>query len=160
MNGVTTITAQDDLDRMIAAVAQSAPWLLPLYRAVRAGQINVIEPRRAATVKKALLADTRRPCIVLLGDDDYESTGPAGWACARRVKAWSTVAFLHAAAGEPHHYEAAVVASAASRRLLLVETSSTHRDAWLHFLAPKPVHVIATHGDEPHPAIPSTEQVH
>ena len=160
MNDITAITAPQDIDRIIAAVAQIAPWLLPLYRAVRAKEINLITPYRGATIRKTILADARRPCIVLIGDDDYRSTGPEGWPCARRVKAWSAQAIVHAAGGEQPHYEAAVTAATACSRLLLVETSSACRDAWLAFLAPKPVHLIATRGADTQPARMTPENTH
>jgi hypothetical protein len=76
------------------------------------------------------------------------------------VKAWSACAAVHAAGGEARHYEAVVAAAVGRRRLVLIETSSEFRDAWLRFLAPRPVHLISTHGDAPHPIIPSTEKVH
>lgn len=159
MDGITAITSATDLDRIIAAVAQITPWAVPLYRAVRAGDINLITPQRDAQVQKAVLANTRRPCVVLLGDDDYRSTGPAGWACARRVRAWGGGAVLHATGGEARHYEAAVAAAVAYQRLILVETASTQQDAWLAFLAPKPVHLITNRDSAPHPATPNKERV-
>ena len=129
-----TFSKPTDLDKFAAAVAVHAPHQLPLIRAVRDGQLNLIQPGRGAQVPQKILDRPSRPIVVLIGDDDDMSTGPAAWACALRVRRWALTGMIHAAAGEAQHYEHALMGVLLTGRFLLVETSMVHHGAWKEFL--------------------------
>ncbi|MCF3947792.1 hypothetical protein AiwAL_15965 [Acidiphilium sp. AL] len=146
---------RDQMDRLAAAMATLAPHRLPLIRAARDGLITLIQPRRNTTIPSRLLNDQARPAVILIGDDDYTSTGPAGWTCARRVRFWGRAAMIHAAAAEPEHYETIVIAAALHQRSVLIETDSTHQPAWITFLQPAMgCLIIACPPGQSHPAHP------
>jgi hypothetical protein len=70
------------LNRMIAFFAEHGfVGKVELLRAALAGHIALIELPRDAPLPSALNRITR-PAILLIGDDDYASTGPSGWAAA------------------------------------------------------------------------------
>ncbi|MBN8889214.1 MAG: hypothetical protein ABS99_05720 [Acetobacteraceae bacterium SCN 69-10] len=147
-----------DLARVLDIFAQVAPWRLPLVRAAAAGKIAVAEPGRIATGKavRSMLNRPGLPEVVLIGDDDYRSTGPAGWRCADWLAGWGRRALIHGAGGEGRHYEVAVQAAVAGRRLALVETTSAHAAAWAALLRDRmpSLIVVPKPGDGPHPIPP------
>jgi hypothetical protein len=148
------------MDRLAAVYATLAPHRLPLIRAARDGLINLIEPQRDATIPSRLLDDQRRPVVVLIGDDDHAPTGPAGWACARRLRYWGRAAMIHAAGGKTEHYETIVIGAALHQHTVLIETDTAHQAAWLAFLQPHMgCMVIACRPGDAHPAPPDATKV-
>lgn len=148
-----------EMDRLAAVYATLAPHRLPLIRAARDGLITLVEPRRDAAIQSRFL-DQRCPVVVLIGDDDHAPTGPAGWACARRLRYWGRAAMVHAAGAKLDHYEVIVIGAALHQRTVLVETDTTHQAAWLAFLQP---HMgcltIACPSGEAHPAPPEAMEM-
>jgi hypothetical protein len=143
-------------ERLAHAVGAIAPHRLPLVHAAQLGLINVIEPGRCGVIPKRMLEDTRRPVIVLIGDDDYQSTGPAGWRCAARVRRWGRGAMVHAAGGRPEHYFLAVQAALTTQRIIIAETDSAHEAEWADFFRPHMgVCIIRAPEDSPHPKMPA-----
>ena len=128
------INKRTELIKLTAFVAANAPYQLPVWRAARDGLINLIQPQRGAQIPQKMLERTGRPIIILIGDDDDVSTGPAAWACALRVRRWALTGMIHAAAGEPQHYENVLMGALLTRRFLLIETSMVHHAAWKEFL--------------------------
>lgn len=151
-----SFTNRADLEKVAAAVAVHAPFALPLYRAARDGLLNIIHPGRGAQVPSKMLERPGRPVLVLIGDDDDQSTGPSAWACGLRVRRWAQAGMIHAAGGEAHHYENALAGALLTGRFLLVETSMVHHAAWKNFLDTKvPVlNVISRTGVHPAPPAP------
>ena len=94
------------IDRAVAAAATGgAGHMAELLRFVRRGGMALVQPQdRAALVSISMLKLAPRPVLVVIGDDDYASTGPAGWACARRLLHWSQWACIHAAGAEVAQY--------------------------------------------------------
>jgi hypothetical protein len=150
-------TERSDLEKITAAIAIHSPFALPIYRAARDGLINLIQPGRGAQVPQKMLDRPDRPVIVLVGDDDDQSTGPEAWACGLRVRRWARAGMVHAAAGEAQHYQNALAGALLTRQFLLVETSMIHHAAWKNFLDTKiPVlNVISRTGV--HPALTPRE---
>jgi hypothetical protein len=104
------------------------------------------------------LKSSGRPALVILGDDDYGSTGPAAWPDAVRLMRWARFTFLHAAGGEAVHYAAAALSAQEHHRVLLVETDTAHLEAWRALIDRIRPHglglIIATRsGAPPHPTM-------
>lgn len=154
MTHIHRIGSRADIDRLAAIIATGAPHWLPLFRAVRAGLIELVTPLRAAGWRFLREADAkRRPVLVLIGDDDNASTGPAGWNCACRLPWWARAAIVHGTGGEAAHYELAVAATLLHRRLVMVETNSAHIPDWTAlFLNRVPLLTIQPPDAGPHPA--------
>lgn len=148
------------LDRVAALTATLAPHKLPLVRAAQLGLVNVIEPNRSAIIPKRMLEDTLRPNIILLGDDDYASTGPGGWACARRLRYWGKSAIIHAAGGEQAHYNAALTQALLVRRFVFIESDEAHRAAWERFFVRQMPTLIIKASDGLHPMRPAKGETH
>jgi hypothetical protein len=117
--------------RLIGVAQQiGSPARVPLYRAVADGQVTLIEHGRDRHVTWAMLSKKHGPTVILLGDDDYKSTGPSGWPQAVCLLRWARTIILHGANGEPVHYAMAAAGAMIRRRLLMVETDAAHLEAW------------------------------
>lgn len=151
-------TKRTDLEEITAAVAVQAPFALPIYRAARDGLINLIQPGRDVQIPQKLLDRPRRPIVVLIGDDDYESSGPEAWACGLRVRRWARAGMIHAAGGEAEHYENALAGALLTGRLLLIETSMAQHSIWKTFLGSRiPVlNIVSRTGVHPAPVARET----
>lgn len=105
---------------------------VPLYRAAAKGLVRVVQLGRGTRVRYGVLNGARGPgTVVVVGDDDYATTGPSGWRQAASLLRWARVIILHGASAEPDHYAMAADGAMARRRALLVETSSAHLGAWM-----------------------------
>jgi hypothetical protein len=121
----------DELDRLIVHCSlMGLKGRVELLRAVRAREIALLETMRDGIISCRMLERLTRPVMVLLGDDDYASTGPTGWAAARRLLYWASAAIVHASSANAETYRAAIALVVGHRRLLLVETDSAHVDEW------------------------------
>jgi hypothetical protein len=123
---------RDDIPGALALAHAVAPHLTPLIRAVGRG-IRLAGVPRAAPFPRELLEYTR-PVIAIVEDDDFRSTGPAGFPAAKRFAYWARREMVHASAAEARHYQLAVDAAMLHGRILLVETDSEHASEWCRFL--------------------------
>jgi len=76
-----------DIARVIGqAELAGAGFYVPLLRRVMQGEVNACWPQRD-TVQPPFyrLSKSGRPLVIVVGDDDYATTGPDGWACAGKV---------------------------------------------------------------------------
>jgi hypothetical protein len=127
-------------ERVIELTATITPWRMPLILAAFAEcTLNLAEvPRGVAKGELAtLLACMQRkknPNVVLIGDDDLQSSGPAGFDGVEKLVKWARAIILHAAGGEVEHYQEAVKAAAIRRRVLFIETSAAQQGAWKSFI--------------------------
>lgn len=155
-----TFARKTDLEKVTAAVAVHAPHALPVYRAARDGLIIMIQPGRGVQVPSKLLDQRSRPVLVLISDDDYESSGPKGWTCALRVGRWAKGGIIHAAAGEAEHYELALAGTLLAARFVLVETSASQQAEWQALFSPKmPIlNIVPRDGVHPAPPAPGSLQ--
>ena len=105
---------------------------VPLLQALYHGEIGFLEvARRGSGGKlKTFIAGVKHPAIVLLGDDDEASTGPAGWAVAERAFRWARGIILHGSGAQVEHYSDAVTAAKGVGQLVMVECTTTNLDAW------------------------------
>jgi len=99
-----------DLARAIAAVEQTGQTgLAELLREVRTGTFALVAVEtRNAIVRPEDLQACVLPAVTLIGDDDYASTGPAGWRGAAAVAAWARCAVIHAAGATAETYKEAI----------------------------------------------------
>ena len=133
---------------------------VPILEAVRAGRVAcVFVTRRDGMVSNRTLKTFERPVLVIVGDDDYGSTGPAGWTTKVPLMRWTRAVMVHGAGAEPDHYWAAVAGSEAHGRFVLVETSSEHVPAWMACAAER-VAVAIVPRNGPHPVLPSRGAMH
>jgi len=125
-----------DIARMIAqAELAGAGFYTPMLQRVMRGKLNVCWPQRDTAMPPLWrLGKKDRPVVCILGDDDYATTGPAGWACAGRVRAWAAGAIVHGTGGQPWHYDGAANTAMQVRRLVFIETSSDAAQLWAAFL--------------------------
>jgi hypothetical protein len=125
------ITKGADLDRLICATsAMELPGRVELLRAVRRGEITLLEVNRQGMPPSRVLKASARPLLAVVGDDDYASTGPCGWAAARRLQYWARAGMIHATGADVPSYQAVIGMTLLCRRFLLVETDSAHLDEW------------------------------
>jgi len=120
------------LDRAVAAAAiAGAGHTAELLRAVRRGEIALIQPQnRAVMVSLSTLKRSPRPVLVVVGDDDYQSTGPSGWACFPALLRWARAAIVHGTGADVESYRWAIAMARATGRGLLIETSSVFALTW------------------------------
>jgi hypothetical protein len=154
------VNKANDLDRLIAsAVTTGAGHKAELLRAVRRGTIALVEPMdRDSIISMRMLKHISRPTLVIIGDDDYRSTGPAGWKCAKAMLRWSRWTCLHAAGVQVEQYRALVAATILHRRMMLVETSSAMLPAWSAALQAEqriPRGLTVVPRDGAHPIVPA-----
>lgn len=156
---IANITAGSDIDRLIAAASGlGLDHRVALLRSVRAGELQVIEPSRDGIVPLRMLDEPPRPTIVLLGDDDYCSTGPDGWPTWRRVLRWAAGALIHASGADVPSYQCAIGMALQCRRFLLIETSTARAETWsMPLLARRVPHVCLMPRDGVHPVMPTRE---
>ena len=154
-----TRLTREQADRMRHIAAQLGDFAMPLVNALADGQITLVIPTRRDRAPLDAMRRATRPVVVLIGDDDYASTGPNGWRCAQKVTRWARAALVHGAGGERQHYEAAIMGAEAHGRFVLVETSSAYALPWLMLLSGKPVLTIVPKGG-PHPLPEMREVVH
>jgi hypothetical protein len=125
------ITSPDQIDRLIAqASTLNLPGRVQLLRAVRGGAINLVEIERTAPAPMRVIERSPRPVMVVLGDDDYAATGPAGWAAWQRLSYWARSALVHATGADVPTYRMAIGLAVVTRRFLLIETDSAHAHDW------------------------------
>ena len=136
---------RENMDRAIDLMRRSGCHAhIPLFEAVRAGTLALVYVTdRTAPVSIGELKRMGKPVVVLIGDDDGQATGPAGWSCAVPVARWARTGLIHGAGAEAAHYRVAVAGAAAHRRLMLVETESRFIAQWAGLLAPTPMLIIA-----------------
>ena len=131
-----------------------------LLRASMTGGIGLVFTTiRTAPLSAAELGAAKGPVIVVIGDDDYASTGPAGWACAASIAAWAGCAVIHAAGATAETYREAVMGAYLVGSAVLVETDSTHAETWAELFRPKPVLMVLPM-DGAHPIMPARGAVH
>ena len=121
----------DAIDRLISVCADlGLVGRVELLRAVRRGEISLAEPPRDRTVPLKVLERSFRPLIVIIGDDDYASTGPDGWTAVPRVLRWSRGAMVHATGADAPSYQMAIGMALECRRFALIETDTAHARQW------------------------------
>jgi hypothetical protein len=121
----------EQLDRLIAhAAALELVGRVELLRAVRRGEINLVEVSREASAPMLAMEQSPRPVVLVLGDDDYCATGPTGWAAWKRVSYWARAAMVHATGADVASYQMAIGMALVQPRFLLIETDSAHASEW------------------------------
>lgn len=127
----------------VAATASASGYghATVLLEAVQSGLIGLLIPMRQTSLSRRQLRRLDIPTILLIGDDDYASTGPSGWACAEAVSEWAGGVIIHAAGATPAEYRKAVLDALRVQRLVFVETSSKCVDGWLQNFSTKPIHI-------------------
>jgi len=98
-----------------------------------------------------------RPVVLIIGDDDYSTTGPDGWKCLNTVVSWAASAVIHAAAATAQTYLEAARAAHLTRACVLVETDVAHAHEWAQKFIAMPTLTILPR-DGVHPARPGTMQ--
>ena len=138
------ITTREHFALLISHLSQSGyGFKLPLYRAAQSGIIALAEITRDGVPPLKRLERTNRPKVVLVGDDDYASTGPDGWTATRKLIHWARAALVHGTGGEMEDYVGAVAMAIRWDRMLLVETSSEHLMAWAGVVQKAPRRITA-----------------
>jgi len=142
-----------------------AGFYTPMLQRVMRGELNVCLPQRDTAMPPLWrLGKKGRPVVCILGDDDYATTGPAGWACAGKVRAWAGGAIVHGTGGQPWHYDGAADTAMQVRRLLFIETSSAGAQQWAAFLRERtpalPFMWLLPPAPGSHPGMPSRGEVH
>jgi hypothetical protein len=105
-----------------------------LFTAVRDGRISLAILPRNAPITDEVLNRSSRPKLVLLGDDDGHSTGPAGFRAWQKLRPWANCGLVHAAAADVDTYHFAVAATMLGGRTLLIETDSAYAHEWAEAL--------------------------
>lgn len=159
--GDPVVNQYAEIDRLIAFHA-SIPELhhrLPFLRAVRAGLLMTCEIHRGGLPDQRELVriGKKRAVMLLIGDDDYQSSGPSGWS-ALRFRQWRPVkVIVHATGGTEAISQELVTGALALRRTVLIETDQAHAVAWREWgqaLEP-PYGVLTLLPEDQHP-IPET----
>ena len=156
---------REEISRVIAhAELAGAGFYIPLLRRVMQGEMNLCWPQRD-TVQPPFyrLGKSRLPLVIIIGDDDYQTTGPDGWACAAKLLTGAAFAIVHGTGGKPEHYAMAGEMATQVRRLLLIETSSEAAQTWAGFLferTPRLSVLGILPPDGAHPVMPGKGDLH
>ena len=143
-DAMVEITTSDQFAAVIAQISQAGyAFKVPLYQAAQAGVISLCEVTRDGIPPLKRLDRTGRPVVILIGDDDYASTGPGGWAATRRLMHWARAALVHGSGGTAEDYCGAVAMAIQWNKMLLVETSSEHLMAWAGVVQRAPRRIAA-----------------
>ncbi|NPD66063.1 hypothetical protein HN018_19580 [Lichenicola cladoniae] len=103
-----------------------------LFNATAAGRIAFTAlPHRLSKPNLYQLNKSKRPALILVGDDDDQVTGPLGWAATAQLVSWARIAVVHGAGADQRSYLMAVAAAEDFGRALLIETSSDAAEAWM-----------------------------
>lgn len=96
------IRTRADFARAIAhGEAVGCPHMAELLRPAMRGELNLVVPMRDTRMPPLHRMERHgRPVVVIVGDDDYASTGPAGWACAAKLRSWARFAIVHGSGAE------------------------------------------------------------
>ena len=128
--GPLAVPAEQDLIDLVGIAEPEAPW-----------------PRQ--------LKHSRRPTVVLVGDDPGVPNGmggPDAWRCTAKLSRWARAVLVHGAGGEAEHYAAAVLACRKVGRVALIETTSRYAKAWADRIGcPRTLLILPTTG--PHPLV-------
>lgn len=160
------VTSPADLPGAIVAAEQAgAPGLAHLLRALNAGRIAflpVLPDCSNGMFKQFVNLTSGRPAVVLIGDDDYQERGPAGFTIAERAVRWASSIVLHAAGAETSQYESVIHAAQIVKRMLLIECSTQTAQAWKTLITslpdPPPTAVIWPREGQ-HPIAPSRREI-
>lgn len=126
------ITGRDRVDEIIARVdAVGEGWRKPYLRAARDGLLALLLSSNGQRVDKRLLADRRRPQLLIVTDDHPAAIGPDGWPQIRKLMTWAKLVIIHASGGEDRWSHMAVAATLQAGRVLMVECEFRQHDAWL-----------------------------
>ncbi len=139
--------------------------LTELLRPASRGELNLIVPMRDTVQLPFYRMSKRgRPIVVVVGDDDYQTTGPDGWACADRLRNWAAFAIVHGTGGQRQHYAMAAAMAAEMRRLVFIETSTAGAQLWAGFLAERtpalPFMGLLPSDGGAHPVMPGKGELH
>ena len=145
----------DDLANAAAMADQAGqPGVAELMREVRRGGIAVCfnsDRKRKMTV--AELNQAARPTIVVVGDDDYSSSGPSGWRCSATIADWAAAVVVHAAGADAESYAEAAKAARLLGRAVIIETDTAHAKDWATVFKGRPVLLVLPKSG-PHPIVP------
>lgn len=160
-----TGTTRADVARLIAmGEAQGHGPMTEMLRPVMRGELNLILPLRDTQMPPLRRMEKQgRPVVVLIGDDDYCSTGPDGWACAAKLRQWARFAIVHGTGAQRAHYAFGVAMALQERRLLFIETGSQAAQLWAGFLkerAPPLRFMGFLPPDGVHPVMPARGDLH
>jgi hypothetical protein len=152
----------EHIDRVIAMLSAAGQrGQAELFRAVRAGEINVAIVGRQNPAPMKTIETSPRAVIVLIGDDDYQSTGPSGFVAWQRLSYWARAAMVHATGGDAASYRLAIAMAVMHQKFLLIETDSAHAHAWGDALRRRNIPAIGLlPRDGVHPAPPKRAETH
>ena len=144
----------------VAADQAGQPGTAQLMREMRRGDIAVLfNTDRERPVSVEELSKAQLPTLVVIGDDDYRSTGPAGWRATPALAAWAEAAVVHASGASAETYAEAAKAARIKGRAVLVETDTAHARDWAEVFRDRPVLLVLPR-DGAHPAVPPRSSVH
>lgn len=119
------------------------PGVAALMREVMRGDLALVSiTDRAATIDLDEVRQKCRPTVLVVGDDDHASTGPAGWKCADAVAGWAASAVIHGAGATADTYIEAVAGARVTGACALIETDAAHATEWTRRFAGKPTLLI------------------
>ena len=130
---------------------------IPLLQAVGVGRLAYTAlTDRLACPNVHALSRSRRASLILVGDDEGQTTGPYGWAAADQLARWTRGAMVHGTGGCRASYTLAVNMAQAAGRFVLVETSSDAAEAWAEIFdrADVPTLILRPSGGGVHPVEP------
>jgi len=162
---MSTIHTPADFARLIAVSEQMGDgYMTELVRPASRGDLNLMVLSRG-TVQPPFyrLAKKCRPIVALVGDDDYQTTGPDGWTCADKLRTWAAFAVVHGTGAKREHYAMAAAMVAKVGRLLLIETSSEGAQQWAGFLrerTPPLMFMGLLPPEGAHPVMPAKGELH
>ena len=154
-------STSDRFERAIDVLQRSGDFAHgALIEAVRDGKINLVfAGARTAALPWGRIRKSHKPVLILVGDDDDNPTGPAGWRFAKKLTAWARGAIVHGAGAKREHYQLAIRGAIECRQFLVIDCASQHVDNWLELLAHcSALAIVPTDGQ--HPVVDVGETVH
>lgn len=130
---------------------------IPLFQSVGTGRIVMTGLHdRLSRPNLNALNKAHQPGVILIADDEGNTTGPLGWVATSQMLAWANGAMVHATGGDRASYVMAVMMAETSGRFLLIETSSDAADSWAEVLVKANIKtvILKPSGDGLHPVEP------
>jgi len=104
---------------------------IPLFQAAAVGRIAMTAlTNRLSRPNINALRKSKRPALILVGDDEGSTTGPLGWVASTQLVQWARGAIVHGTGADPQNYAMAVAMAEMLGRVVLVETTSDAAEAW------------------------------
>ena len=123
------------VDHAITRIVHTAPYFIPVYRAVRDHGVVLVELGRGKKFPSRPKNLRKRPLLLFIGDDLATAEGPEAFhtQSLRKVFGLADLVVIHASCPQEKHYQTFATNAAAGSNVVVVETQPDRLDEWCAF---------------------------